>query len=59
MHAELSPTQALRHIHQQAFGTANGKDKGMVISELVKELLEDPTAEPLHSLIAVERDIVI
>jgi len=57
--AERSHTQALRHVHQQAFGAANDRNKGMVISEFVKGLLEDPTAEPRHSLIAVEQDIVI
>jgi len=59
IHAEPSHTQALLHVHQQAFGAANDRNKGMVISELVKGLLEDPTAEPRHSLIAVEHDIVI
>lgn len=58
-YAEPSHTQGLLHVHQQAFGSASDRDKGMVISELVKGLLEDPTAEPRHSLIAVEQDIVI
>ena len=59
LHAEPSHTQALLHVHQQAFDAASDMDKGVIISELVKDLLEDPTAEPRHSLIAVEQDIVI
>ena len=47
IHTEPSHTQALLHVQQQAFGTASDRDKGMVISELVKDLLEDPTAAPL------------
>ncbi len=51
--------QDLQHLHQQAFGAANSKEKGVVIGELVKSLLADPTAEPCHSLIAVEQDTVV
>lgn len=59
IHAEPSDTQGLLHVHQQAFATAHDREKGMVISELVQGLLGDPTAEPLHSLIAVAQDKVI
>ena len=59
MHAKPTHLESLQSIHQQAFGDANTKEKGKVISELVKSLLTDQTAEPLHSLIAVEQDVVV
>ena len=43
------------HVEEQAFGA----DKGSEIVELVNELLRDPSAMPLLSLIAVDNDKAI
>lgn len=59
IHAGPSHTQALLHVHQQAFGAAGDRAKGAAIGELVEGLLKDPTAEPRHSLIAMEQDLVV
>nr|WP_320012287.1 N-acetyltransferase [uncultured Desulfobulbus sp.] len=59
LNATFSHTQALLRVHQRAFGARSDRDKGLVISQLVRDLLEDPTATPRHSLIAVKQDIVI
>ena len=58
MYAKPIHKKDLRHLHQQAFGVAYSKEKGAVIGELVKSLLADTTAEPRHSLIAVEQNTV-
>ncbi|KIX15375.1 GNAT family N-acetyltransferase [Dethiosulfatarculus sandiegensis] len=47
--------QDILKVHRQAFGG----QKGSVISELVNDLLEDPTAEPCYSFAAVEQDTVV
>ncbi|MCI5145572.1 MAG: N-acetyltransferase [Candidatus Electrothrix sp. AR3] len=47
---------AIEKIHIQAFG---GEEKGSVIADLVNGLLDDPTAAPLLSLVAVENEEVI
>lgn len=41
MFAKPTHKQDLQHLHQQAFGAANSKEKGVVIGELVKSLLAD------------------
>ena len=43
---------ALLDVERQAFG----KDEGPVIIKLVQELINDPTAKPLLSLVAVEKN---
>ncbi len=43
---------ALLDVERQAFG----KDEGPVIVKLVQELINDPTAKPLLSLVAVEKN---
>jgi len=50
-----SERNEILYIHSQAFG----KDKGLVISKLVNELLEDETAMPILSLVAVDNDKLI
>jgi putative acetyltransferase len=59
MYAKPTHARAIFHVHQQAFGLANSKDKGTTIRDLVQSLLADPSAEPRHSLVAVEQDTVV
>jgi len=58
-YAKPTHKQDLQQLHQQAFSVTNSMEKGKVIGELVKNLLVDPTAEPVYSLIAVEQDTVV
>ena len=57
--AKMEQNQAVQNLHQLAFGVADSKEKGVVIGELVKSLLADPTAEPRCSLVAVEQVMVV
>ncbi|MEO1530286.1 MAG: N-acetyltransferase [Planctomycetota bacterium] len=41
-------------VHRDAFG-----EEGVVISSLVAEMLDDPTAEPIHSFVAEQGDEII
>jgi putative acetyltransferase len=50
-----SERNEILYIHSQAFG----KDKGPVISKLVNELLDDETAMPILSLVAVDNNKLI
>lgn len=50
-----SERNEILYIHSQAFG----KDKGPVISKLVDELLDDETAMPILSLVAVDNNKLI
>jgi len=50
-----SERNEILYIHSQAFG----KDKGVVISKLVDELLNDETAMPILSLVAVDNNKLI
>ena len=53
--ANESDLSDVLHVERQAFGA----DKGPEIVELIDELLRDPSAMPLLSLIAVDDDQVI
>ncbi len=53
--ANTNDRSAILHVHQEAFGD----NKGVVISRLVDDLLQDPTAKPGFSLVAMENDNVI
>ena len=59
IYAKPTHTSALLSVHRQAFSGANSAEKGEVISDLVKDMLADSTAEPRHSLIAVEQEIIV
>jgi len=50
-----SERQEILDIHQKAFG----KEKGPVIAKLVDDLLDDKTAMPILSLVAMENDRII
>ena len=50
-----SERKEILNIHNQAFG----KDKGPVIAKLVDDLLNDETAMPILSLVAVENNKLI
>ena len=50
-----SERQEILDIHQKAFG----KEKGFVIAKLVNDLLDDKTAMPILSLVAIEDDRLI
>ncbi len=52
-------TEVLLSLYQLAFADALHMDKGRGISELVQNLLRDATAEPCHSLVAVEQGSVV
>lgn len=53
--ATESDRKEILNIHNQAFG----KDKGPVIAKLVNDLLDDETAMPILSLVAVENNKLI
>ncbi len=46
---------AIRDVHNQAFG----EEKGPVIARLVDDLLDDETAQPILSLVAVENATIV
>ena len=50
-----SERQEILDIHQKAFG----KEKGFVIAKLVNDLLDDKTAMPILSLVAIEDDRIV
>ncbi|MCW5214637.1 GNAT family N-acetyltransferase, partial [Desulfobulbus sp. US5] len=50
-----SERKEILNIHNQAFG----KEKGPVIAKLVDDLLNDETAMPILSLVAVENNKLI
>lgn len=50
-----SERKEILNIHNKAFG----KDKGPVIAKLVDDLLDDETAKPILSLVAVENDKLV
>ncbi|WP_235951576.1 GNAT family N-acetyltransferase [Crateriforma spongiae] len=41
-------------VHRDAFG-----EEGEIISSLVAEMLDDPTAEPIHSFVAMQGDAIV
>ncbi|MFK8114170.1 MAG: GNAT family N-acetyltransferase, partial [Rubripirellula sp.] len=41
-------------VHRDAFG-----EEGEIISSLVAEMLDDPTAEPIHSFVAKQGDTIV
>ena len=41
-------------VHRDAFG-----EEGEIISSLVAEMLDDPTAEPIHSFVAEQGDEIV
>ncbi|WP_149495422.1 GNAT family N-acetyltransferase [Roseiconus lacunae] len=41
-------------VHLDAFGN----DEGPVIASLLEEMLDDPTAEPMHSIVAESNDMI-
>ncbi|MDB4338991.1 N-acetyltransferase [Rubripirellula sp.] len=41
-------------VHRDAFG-----EEGEIISSLVAEMLDDPTAEPIHSFVAKQGDAIV
>lgn len=53
--AKESDRNEILNIHKRAFG----KEKGPVISKLVDDLLDDETARPILSLVAVNDDKLI
>jgi putative acetyltransferase len=53
--AKESDRNEILNIHKHAFG----KEKGPVISKLVDDLLDDETAKPILSLVAVNDDKLI
>ena len=53
--AKESDRNEILNIHRRAFG----KEKGPVISKLVDDLLDDETARPILSLVAVNDDKLI
>lgn len=53
--ARSSDLRALLEVEKQAFG----EDEGPVIVELVKALLDDPTAKPFLSLVALDDQGVV
>jgi len=53
--AKESDRNEILNIHRRAFG----KEKGPVISKLVDDLLDDETANPILSLVAVNDDKLI
>lgn len=54
-HSEETDRSAIRAVHLSAFGS----QEGTVIATLVNELLDDPTARPLLSMVAEEGDLVV
>ena len=50
-----SEREEILEIHKKAFG----KDKGLEIAKLVDDLLDDTTAMPILSLIAIENDRIV
>ena len=50
-----SERNEILYIHSQAFG----EDKGLKIAKLVNDLLDDETAKPILSLVAVDNDNII
>jgi putative acetyltransferase len=50
-----SERKEILNIHNQAFG----EDKGPVIAKLVDDLLNDKTAIPLLSLVALENERIV
>lgn len=50
-----SEREEILEIHKKAFG----KDKGLEIAKLVDDLLDDTTAMPILSLVAIENDRIV
>ena len=52
--ARLEDREQILSVHRDAFG-----EEGEIISSLVAEMLDDPTAEPVHSFVAEHGDAIV
>lgn len=50
-----SEREEILNVHKKAFG----KDEGPIVAKLVDDLLDDTTAMPILSLIAIENDRIV